>query len=586
MFILGLNAFHGDSSACLLSDGAVVAAAEEERFRRIKHWAGFPSESIRYCLREVGIALAEVSHIAINHDSRAHLGRKLAYTLAQRPSLEKLLDRLGAMRRRAGLSELLQAAFPGEHYAGAVHKVEHHVAHLYSAFLGSSFEDAAVVSVDGFGDFSSAAWGMGRGTHINIDGRVYSPHSLGIFYQALTQFLGFPDFGDEYKMMGLASYGTPAYLPQMRRIVRLQRDGRYRLDLRYFRHHREKLGYRWDGSTPHIDELFSAGLPALLGPARAAGEALEQRHHDIACSAQAKYEEALIHLLNVLHARYRVPRLALAGGCAMNSVANGRIAHHTPFSQLYVPPAPGDAGGAMGAALAVWHRQRGDVPHSLAPMLPHAYWGPSWSDAQISDALGQNRAALDGLRCTVTHLADQRELCRAVAAQIADGRIVGWFQGRMEWGARALGNRSILCDPRRADMRDALNARIKRREAFRPFAPAVLRESVAEWFEQDADVPFMAQVLGIRPQRRAQIPAVVHVDGSGRLQTVQVATNPLFHALISAFAELTGVPMLLNTSFNEHEPIVCTPQQAFDCFARTGMDVLVMGGWLVRRSRE
>ena len=583
MVILGLNAFHADSSACLLGDGEVLAAAEEERFTRIKHWAGFPAGAVRYCLRQAGITLADVDHVAINHDARAHLGRKLAYTVAHRPSVAKLLDRVRALRSRSGVHDLLHAALPGEEFRGSVHSIEHHVAHLYSAYLGSPFDDAAVVSVDGFGDFASGAWGHGRGARVVVGGRVFTPHSLGIFYQALTQFLGFPNFGDEYKVMGLAAYGQPTFLPHMRRVVSLQRDGGYRLDLRYFRHHREKLGYQWQGGTPHVDALYSAALPELLGPVRRPDEPIAQRHYDLACSAQAMYEEALFHLLAAVHARHPVPRLALAGGCAMNSVANGRIARHTPFTELYVPPAPGDAGGAMGAALAVWQQHSRVAAHAPATMLPHAYWGPSWSDAEVAEILAANRDAIAPAGCSMQHIGDADVLCRGIAGDIDAGRIIGWFQGRMEWGARALGNRSILCDPRRADMREVLNARIKRRETFRPFAPAVLRESVADWFETDADVPFMAQVLGIRPERRAQIPAVVHVDGTGRLQTVRRDSNPLFHTLIRAFAALTGVPMLLNTSFNEHEPIVCTPQEALGCFMRTGMDVLVMGGWVLRR---
>jgi carbamoyltransferase len=415
---------------------------------------------------------------------------------------------------------------------------------------------------------------------------VFAPHSLGIFYQALTQYLGFPEFGDEYKLMGLASYGEPAMLEPLRRLIELRPDGSYRLDLRYFRHHREKLGYRWDGGTPHIDALYSDALPALLGPARASNEPLEQRHRDIACSVQALYEEALFHLLRAVHARYRVPRLALAGGCAMNSVANGRIAAHTPFSEVYVPAAPGDAGGAVGAALAVWLAQSGnsgDSGRHPVQAQQQAYWGPSWSDAYIGSVIDRSAALLAEIGCATTRVAGPAELCRAVAAEIAAGHVVGWFQGRMEWGARALGNRSILCDPRRGDMRDILNARIKRREPFRPFAPAILREAVADWFVRDVDVPFMGQVVAVRSDKRALIPAVVHVDGTGRLQTIRSRDNPLLHALVSEFAALTGVPLLLNTSFNENEPIVCRPEEALQCFARTGMDTLVMGGWVLQR---
>ena len=578
-FILGINAFHGDSSACLIRDGELVAAAEEERFRRIKHWAGFPSESIGYCLAAGGISLTDVAHVAINQDSRASLGRKVWYALTQRPDLGLVLDRLRNKRKRAGIETHLAKAFPGQAFSGQVHGVEHHLAHLSSAFHVSPFDSAVVVSVDGFGDFSSAAWGVGRGAQITVEGRVHFPHSLGIFYQALTQFIGFPHYGDEYKVMGLAPYGEPKYLEQMRRVVLLQPDGGFRLNLDYFRHHREKIDYEWENGIPSVGTLYSAALADLLGPARGKDEALEQRHRDIARSVQAMYEEAFFHLLNVLHARHGLDAVAVAGGCGMNSVANGKIALKTPFKRVYVQSAAGDAGGAIGAAYAVWHRE-GDARGFV---MDHAYWGPAFDDAAIRDLLAARTGDLEAGNCTVQRIGDEDELCRTTAASIADGQVVGWFQGRMEWGPRALGNRSILGDPRRADMKDILNLKIKRRESFRPFAPSVLREAVADWFEQDGDVPFMMQVFQIRAEQRPRIPAVTHVDGSGRLQTVSCDTNPRYHRLIQTFHDLTGVPMVLNTSFNENEPVVCKPEEALDCFLRTKMDVLVLGDWVVRR---
>lgn len=583
MYILGLNAFHGDSAACLFHDGLMVAAAEEERFRRIKHWAGFPSEAIRYCLAEAGISLAQVDHLAINQDSKANLGRKIAYTVTQRPDLGLVLDRLRNKRERAGVAEHLATAFPGERFDGQVHPVEHHLAHMSSAFHVSPFEKAVVVSVDGFGDFASAAWGVGRGTSIGVEDKVYFPHSLGIFYQALTQFIGFPHYGDEYKVMGLAPYGQPAFLPQMREIVLLQADGGFKLNLAYFRHHNEKIDYEWENGSPAVGTLFSPALQELLGPARQPDEALTQRHKDIAHSVQAMYEEAFFHLLNTLHARHDLEAIAVAGGCGMNSVANGKIRLRTPYKQVYVQSAAGDAGGAIGAALTVWHQVGGDSVRQHGPVHDHAYWGPEFADDEIGAVLDAHAAQIEAEGCSVTRVDDLPALYRQTAAAIADGQVIGWFQGRMEWGPRALGNRSILGDPRRADMKDILNLKIKRRESFRPFAPSVLRAAVADWFEQDDEVPFMMQVYQIRPDKRALIPAVTHVDGSGRLQTVYVHTNPRYHGLISAFDELTGVPMVLNTSFNENEPVVCRPQEALECFLRTKMDVLVMGAWVVMR---
>jgi len=577
--VLGLNAFHADSSACILRDGELVAAAEEERFRRVKHWAGFPREAIRYCLAEAGAGPADLEHIAVNQDARANLGRKIAYVARSRPDLALIAERLRNKRKRAGIDELLAREL-GAGFHGKVHFVEHHLAHLASAFLVSPFEEAVAVSVDGFGDFASAAWGVGRGGTVEVDERVYFPHSLGVFYEALTQYLGFPHYGDEYKVMGLAPYGEPKHLEAMRRLVRLRDDGTFALDLAYFRHAREKVAYEWEDGVPTVGALHSAELEALLGPARAEGGLLTQRHRDIARSVQAMYEEAFFHLLNALHRRYRIDALALAGGCAMNSVANGKVYARTPFRRLYVQSAAGDAGGAIGAALCAWSTLAG--ARRPAPM-DHAYWGPGFDDAAIAALLRERDGAIAAAGCRVEHVADEGRLCELTARAIAGGAVAGWFQGRMEWGPRALGNRSIVCDPRRADMKDILNRKIKRRESFRPFAPSILREAAAEWFEVDDDVPFMMQVYPIRADKRAAIPAVTHVDGSGRLQTVTRAANPRYYRLIEAFRAATGVPLVLNTSFNENEPVVCTPAEALDCFLRTRMDLLALGDFLVSR---
>jgi carbamoyltransferase len=576
--ILGINAYHGDSSACLVKDGVLVAAAEEERFRRVKHWAGFPSEAIKYCLAEAGIGLDDLAHVAINQDAKANLWKKIGFTLAKRPDLGMVMDRIKNKRERANVRDELARTL-GVPYAGEVHEVEHHLAHLSSAFHVSPFDDAVVVSVDGFGDFASAAWGVGRGAEIAIDDKVYFPHSLGIFYQAMTQWLGFPHYGDEYKVMGLAPYGRPQYLAEMRRVVQLQDDGGFKLNLDYFRHHKEKVEYEWENGEPMVGELFSDALVELLGPARRKDEELTQRHKDIARSVQAMYEEAFFHLLNVLHKRHGGDTLCLAGGCAMNSVANGKVYRNTPFRKVYIQSAAGDAGGAIGAAFAVWHKLGG----KRGFVMDHAYWGPHFADTDLRALLDANAAALREQGCTVTRIEDEAALCERTATAISGGKVVGWFQGRMEWGPRALGNRSILGDSRRADMKDILNLKIKRRESFRPFAPSILRESVSEWFEQDDDVPFMMQVYPIREEKRSAIPAVTHVDGSGRLQTVMAETNPRYHRLISTFGRMTGVPIVLNTSFNENEPVVCRPEEALDCFLRTKMDVLVMGDWFIER---
>lgn len=580
VYILGLNAFHADSSACLFKDGRLIAAAEEERFLRKKHWAGFPAESIRYCLEHADINLRSVGHIAINSDPLSNLWRKLI-RIVTRPSVAgQLAGRIKNAKSRLELeSALAKAKLPGT-FAGRVHRVNHHLAHLASAYLVSPFQEAVCVSVDGFGDFASAAWGLGGGNSLRLDGQVRYPHSLGVFYQALTQYLGFPYYGDEYKVMGLAAYGEPRYLDAMREIVRSRNGAGFELDLGYFTHHGGGFEYRWDGGLPMVGPLYSEKLSQRLGAARGESEALEQRHKDLARSVQARYEEVFFGMLNALHQRYGLDTLALAGGCAMNSVANGKIYAHTPFKRVYVQAAAGDAGGAIGAAAWVCRR----VMESERPSpMEHAYWGPGYDDDALAVVLGNSRSVLLQSGCRVRYVKDERALCRVTAEAISEGRVVGWFQGRMEWGPRALGNRSIVCDPRRADMKEILNKKIKRRESFRPFAPSVIRDHVPQWFETDDDVPFMMQVFKIRKEKRDLIPAVTHVDGSGRLQTVTAAGNRRYFRLIDAFNDRTGVPMILNTSFNENEPIVCTPEQAIDCFVRTDMDWLVLGGHLITR---
>jgi carbamoyltransferase len=578
VFILGINAYHGDSSACLIRDGILIAAAEEERFRRIKHWAGFPSLAIGYCLAEAKIGLADILHVAINQDSKANLWRKIGFTLAKKTDFGIVIDRIKNKRERANVrDELAQTIATG--FGGEVHEIEHHMAHLSSAFHVSPFNEAVVVSVDGFGDFASGAWGFGRGTQITIDDKVYFPHSLGVFYQALTQWLGFPHYGDEYKIMGLAPYGQPVFMNEMRQIVQSLDNGSYRLNLNYFRHHKEKIDYEWENGEPKVGELFASPLVDLLGPARGKDEPLTQRHKDIARSVQSVYEEAFFNLLNVLHMRHGSVNLCLAGGCAMNSVANGKVYRNTPFEKVYIQSAAGDAGGAIGAAYSVWHKLGG----SRRFVMDHAYWGPHFRDDELGMLLDGSSFELVDQGCTVVRVDDEVALCKQTASAVSEGKVVGWFQDRMEWGPRALGNRSILGDPRRADMKDILNLKIKRRESFRPFAPSILREAVSEWFEQDDDVPFMMQVFQIRREKRDLIPAVTHVDGSGRLQTVTAESNARYHRLISTFGHMTGVPILLNTSFNENEPVVCLPKEALDCFLRTRMDVLVLGNWYIER---
>ena len=465
----------------------------------------------------------------------------MVYTLTKRPDLSLIIQRLKNAKDWLSVKQVLNRTFSKERFHGKVHHIEHHLAHLSSAFYVSPFEESAVVSMDGFGDFASTAWGVGRASGLDIKDKVFFPHSLGIFYQSMTQYLGFPNYGDEYKVMGLAAYGNPQYLNQMHEIVHLEETGGFSLNLDFFRHQNENMAYEWSGGAPTFECLFSEKLVEFLGSARNQNTEITQYHKNLARSVQVMYEEAFFHLLNHLHRCYSVDNLALAGGCAMNSVANGKIYGNTPFKRVYIQSAAGDAGGAIGAAYMVWHqvlcKKRGFI-------MDHAFWGPHFSSAKIGRILESKKLELQRQGCRVERVLDENEVYERTAVAIAEGKVIGWFQGRLEWGPRALGNRSILCDPRRPDMKDVLNLKVKRRESFRPFAPSILRECILEWFETDDDVPFMMQVYQIREAKRHLIPAVTHVDGSGRLQTVRRETNPRYYKLIETFAPLERSPYL------------------------------------------
>ncbi len=576
MLILGFNAYHGDVAVALLEDGELLAALEEERFQRIKHVAGFPTLAMRKCLEMSGVNARDVDIFAVARGRRTHLWRRAAFALRHRPGSALLRQYTSSGARHQSLPRTIAGALglDQSHVARRLRHIEHHPTHLASAFFASGFDEAACCAIDGFGDFVSVSAARGRANALDIVHRTFFPHSLGLLYLAVTQFLGFVNWGDEYKVMGLAPYGQPSHADAVRRLLRLERHGAFTLDLRYFRHWTGAVPMEWSDGVPRVAATYSAAMEELLGPPRAAADPVEQRHIDIAASLQTVFEEAVFHVLRGVHARLGGSRLALAGGCAMNSVANGKIRANTPFAEVYVQPAAGDNGTALGAALYAWHVQEGGA---RGWKMEHAYWGTSFSDDQIADAIRMADAAVRA-RC---HVSVPDELNATVSAHLAGGRIVGWFQGRMEWGARALGNRSILADPRRADMRDIINAKIKFRERFRPFAPAVLEEEIDNYFVGAVADPFMLQVYPVRQDKRDVLPAVTHVDGSGRLQSVSRTSNPAFWGLIHAFGERTGVPVLLNTSFNENEPIVEQPSQALDCFLRTDMDVLVMGRHLL-----
>ena len=581
MNILGINAYHGNSSAAIVCDGKLVAAVEEERFNRVKYAAGFPSAAVRYCLDAAGLKLTEVDHIAIPRNPWARLATKLFYA-ARMPGFAR--ERAKVLVRFTGIPEALGSAFDldPKSIKARFHRIEHHLAHIASAFYVSPFDRAAALSADGLGDFASTMWASGTGNRLRVLGSIAFPHSLGMYYTALTQYLGFWKFGDEYKVMGLAAYGQPEFLDEFRRIVVSSNALDFRLGLEYFTHHRTGPELTWSDSTktPVQGRLFSEFLEKRMGATRAAAEELTKRHYNIAATMQARVEEVLFEMLRRLHAQTKQKSLCLAGGVAFNCVANGKIFSETPFENVYVQPAAGDAGLAVGAAFHIHHQVLGN-PRSF--VMDHAYWGPGYSEAEMQAALG--RCGITAIDYNIGEFSEE-QAAKETARLISGGNIVGWYQGRAEWGPRALGNRSIVVDPRRAEMKEILNSRIKHREMFRPFAPSILEERVGDFFECSKPSPFMTFAYSVRPEKRSAIPAPTHVDGTGRLQTVSRAANPRYWRLIYEFGELTGVPVVLNTSFNDNEPIVCRPEEAIECFRRTRMDVLVLGNTVVTKRQS
>lgn len=631
MYILGINAYHGDAAAALVKDGELLAAVEEERFNRIKHCAGFPERSIQYCLDLAGISIAQVEHIGISRNPAAHLHKKIlaaGQRLIKRNLMPVAAARAGAtassyqqveasanedlthpngngngsrMQVATQLKDRLRNAskvfdlrrevadalsVSSDTIQAQIHHVEHHRAHLASAFYVSPFDRAALLSLDGFGDFVSTMWGAGEGKSITLLGQIEYPHSLGILYTATTQFLGFRHYGDEGKVMGLAPFGKPRFIDQFREIIRIENLGQFSLNLDYFLHSTQGLEMSWDNGSPQIGRIFSDAFAQTFGPARLPNSEIAERDRDLAASLQLRLEEVTFHVLNHLHDETGLTDLGLAGGVAYNSVMNGKIPRQTPFRRVFVQPAAGDSGTTIGVCYQIWNevtqagrrREVGSLRESQTESLRYEfspYTGPEFSIEEIESELEISNFKFQRY--------SDRETVAQAARDIADGLVVGWFQGRMEFGPRALGNRSILADPRRAEMKDVLNERIKKREPFRPFAPAILAEHVGDYFEQTQPSPAMLMVCEVKADRRNEIPAVTHVDGSGRLQTVTRETNPRFYNLIHALYRLTGVPVVLNTSFNENEPIVCTPRDAINCFLHTRIDVLYLGNCCVRR---
>lgn len=574
--ILGITAFHPDSSACLVVDGVLKAAVAEERLgKRVKHDTGFPFLAIEKVLSMGGVEITDVTHIAIARDPRANVRAKIRYSL-RHPN--EILTKLRIFSKRHGKT----VSIPGKifNYFNKPYKpgrtkfvcVEHHLAHIASAYYVSPFESlTAALSYDGSGDFASTMAARCEGTKIDVLDRVVMPDSLGIFYTAICQLIGFDGFGEEYKVMGLAPYGEDKHAEAMKKLLMIQDNGWYQL--------LENAFGSYDGiESGAMDEnghilmgcQYTKTIIDLLGIPRKRADTLTQREKDIARSCQIRFEEAAVHCVKRLHRLVPTQQLAMAGGCALNGVANARILRDTPFTDVYLQSAASDEGTSLGAAYWCYHNVVGGANRYH---MKHAFWGPEYSLAEIKQAVESQSLPFDELPDNL--------LFDRIVGLLREGKIIGWYQGRSEWGPRALGNRSILADPTNPNMKDIINAKIKRRESFRPFAPSVLAEKVKDYFEQDVKSPFMMHVVKFKPEWRGKLPAVSHVDGTGRLQSVTRDENPRYYDLIKRFSDVSGVGILLNTSFNENEPVVDTPQQAINCFLRTDMDALCLNNILI-----
>jgi len=595
MRILGLSAFYHDSAAALLEDGLIVAAAQEERFTRRKHDARFPRHAIEYCLEAAGVGLGAVDHVAFYDKPFLKFERLLETYLAFAPrgfrsfSMAIPVWLKEKLFQKALLKKELRAYAPDYDWERRLLFAEHHQSHAASAFFASPFEEAAVLTMDGVGEWATTSVGFGRGSTLEMRREIHFPHSLGLLYSAFTAYLGFKVNSGEYKVMGLAPYGDPRYTQAiLDHLIDVKKDGSFRLNLSYFDY---CTGLRM--TNDRFAALFD-------GPARRPDERLTQRHMDLAASIQAVTDEVVLRLTSALARETGAENLCLAGGVALNCVANGKVLRDGRFRRLWIQPAAGDAGGALGAAFCAYHLFRGQPRKPIEPdAMAGAYLGPAFSQTDV-----ETRLAWLGARFSTL---DDDGLIEATAEALAAGKAVGWFQGRMEFGPRALGARSILGDPRSPTMQSTLNLKVKYRESFRPFAPSVLREDVADWFELDRDSPYMLLVAAVSKQHRREmtveeqalwgiaklnvprssIPAVTHVDYSARIQTVHRESSPRYHALLSAFKARTGCPVLVNTSFNVRgEPIVCTPEDAFRCFMGTEIDVLAIENCYLTREHQ
>ena len=580
MIILGLNINHADTSACIIINGKIIAAIEEERFVRKKHYAGFPLNSIEFCLSIAKLTINDVNFITLNYSPSSNLKQKVFYIIKNIISISTLKKILSFKNKLFHTSDL-HRYLNKNNFNGKIINVEHHMSHIASSYYNSSFENAAGLTIDGFGDFCSTGTFLCSNDKIQSLKKVYFPHSLGILYQAITQFLGFKNYGDEYKVMGLASYGDPKYLKEFEDLVQHNSKNFFLLNLDYFSHHsNSEFSYSFSNGIPKFSNLYSKKITELLGEERNPYDKIEKRHFDIASSLQICFENIVFSILNNLYQETKIENLCLAGGCALNSKFNGLIKERTPFKNVFIQPNAGDAGGAMGSALHFLRKNEINKASIHQRDNNKCYLGNSYTNEFIEDKLIKKNKLMKNYSFKKL---DDADLYNEVANRISKNQVIGWFKGRCEWGPRALGNRSILADARNPEIKDILNKKIKLRESFRPFAPAVLEEFANIYFDINYPSPFMLNVVNGKKIAKESVPAVVHVDNTCRVQTVSKSDNYHFYNLISEFNKLTGVPIILNTSFNENEPIVLNPEHAFDCFRRTSMDCLVLENWIITR---
>ncbi len=558
MYILGINCFYHDSAACLINDGKIIAAVEEERFNKEKHTKKFPVNAIKYCLKEAGITINDIDYIGYSYNPWLRIKSAVPYFLKLFPKSFNLLKSgvLTSETSSLGIVKTIKKKFGIEKPKFKFRYIEHHPSHSASSFFVSPFKEAAILTIDACGEIYTTWFGEGKNNKIECIKRINLPHSLGFVYSAITQYLGFK-VNDEWKVMGLAPYGKLRYYREFKNLIKLKPNGEFRINTKYFDfQYGKKIWY-------------SKKLLDLFGPARIPESGIKEKYKDIAASLQKRYEDIVMHMVNYLYKVTKSENLCLAGGCALNSVANGKILKESKFKEIFIQPAANDAGTSLGVAFYIYN-QILNKPRNY--VMDNVYLGPEYNDKQIKKALDDFN--LNYIKC--------KDIAKECAKLIAKGKILGWFQGRMEFGPRALGNRSIIVDPRRAEMKDIINAKVKYRESFRPFAPAILEEDCNKYFELSYPSPYMLFVYEILPKKRKNIPAVTHVDGTGRLQTVSKKTNPLFWNLINEFKKLTKVSVVLNTSFNiRGEPIVCNPSDAIKCFRKTGIDCLALGKYLV-----